>query len=142
MLARPLAPARHEHLHPPLFSDTGCVCVCAPFRANPHKQDQARWLQKRKQQNDERRAAGEDALPDEESAFDKKVRYSCSCIEMRMLFVVVGDGGGGTLKTSPAPPSHLSFSIHSRAVRFSVGSTESHGGAAHLEPDIGVLLSD
>lgn len=37
------------------------------------KQDQARWLQKRKQTNDERRAAGDDALPDEESAFDKKV---------------------------------------------------------------------
>lgn len=37
------------------------------------KQDQARWLQKRKQTNDERRAAGDNPLPDEEFALDKKV---------------------------------------------------------------------
>ncbi|CAM9192798.1 unnamed protein product [Ectocarpus sp. 6 AP-2014] len=36
-------------------------------------QDQARLLQKRKQQNDERRAAGEEALPEEDSALDKKL---------------------------------------------------------------------
>lgn len=37
------------------------------------KQEQARWLQKRKQTNDERRAAGDDLLPDEEFALDKKL---------------------------------------------------------------------
>ncbi|CAN0529589.1 unnamed protein product, partial [Ectocarpus sp. 12 AP-2014] len=41
--------------------------------ARQKQQDQARLLQKRKQQNDERRAAGEEALPEEDSAFDKKL---------------------------------------------------------------------
>lgn len=47
--------------------------VVALFVMSRPPQDQARWLQKRKQMNDERRAAGEDPLPDEESQFDKKV---------------------------------------------------------------------
>ena len=37
------------------------------------KLEQARWLQKRKQTNEERRAAGDGPLPDEEFALDKKV---------------------------------------------------------------------
>ncbi|CAM9490258.1 unnamed protein product, partial [Sphacelaria rigidula] len=37
------------------------------------KQEHTRWLQKRRQVNDERRAAGEDPLPEEDPQFDKKV---------------------------------------------------------------------
>lgn len=50
------------------------LTLLTPFVFSLTLQDQARWLQKRKQTNDERRAAGDDPLPDEESALDKKVR--------------------------------------------------------------------
>lgn len=56
------------------------ICSISGLRANTAPpltpQEQARLLQKRKQTNDERRAAGDDPLPDEESLFDKKVGAS------------------------------------------------------------------
>ena len=36
------------------------------------RHDQARWADRRKKTNDDRRAAGEDALPDDEAGFSEK----------------------------------------------------------------------